>query len=313
METERSYFVYKHTNKINSKVYIGQTCQSPERRWNKGKGYKGSTYFYSAILKYGWDNFEHEILFDGLTLEEANRVEKDLIAKYKSNNKIYGYNLMDGGLNGLPNEETKQKLSDSHMGQKGYWTGKHRSEETKEKLRKASTGRIKTKEEKEKISKSNKGKIVSKETGDKISNSLKGKKLSKEHREKLSEAKKGDKNPNWEKRGAEAPAYGKKRSEQTKQRISTALKGHQRSEETKEKMRQSKLGENNPMFGKQLSLERKELYSKPVKCIETNTIYYGLREAEKQTGVNRNGIRKCCEKKQRTAGKLHWEYVEEGR
>ena len=41
--------IYMHRNLINNKVYIGQTIQKPEYRWNEGKGYKGSSLFYNAI------------------------------------------------------------------------------------------------------------------------------------------------------------------------------------------------------------------------------------------------------------------------
>ena len=61
------YKIYMHKNKINGKVYIGQTCTSLEERFGKnGIRYKGSTYFYNAIQKYGWDNFEHIILEDNI-------------------------------------------------------------------------------------------------------------------------------------------------------------------------------------------------------------------------------------------------------
>lgn len=43
-----AYTVYKHTNKINGKVYIGITSQNVKRRWQNGAGYYG-TYFYNAI------------------------------------------------------------------------------------------------------------------------------------------------------------------------------------------------------------------------------------------------------------------------
>lgn len=92
---------------------------------------------------------------------------------------------------------------------------------------------------------------------------------------------------------------------------SDALKGRKLSEATKEKISQSKMGEKNPMFGKEVPLERKKKFSKPVRCIETGIIYYSLREAERQTGISKSGIKKCCEKEQKTAGKLHWEYVKE--
>ncbi len=92
-----SYLVYKHTNLINNKVYIGITQQNTEKRWQKGRGYKRQPHFRDAIKKYGWDNFKHEILFDNLSKEQAIEKEIELIAKYKSNNRKYGYNISKGG------------------------------------------------------------------------------------------------------------------------------------------------------------------------------------------------------------------------
>lgn len=92
----RLYRVYKHTNRVNGKVYIGLTCQAPERRWQKGAGYAG-TLFGNAIRKYGWDAFEHEVIADGLTERDACEMEKRLIAEYKSNDREHGYNLSIGG------------------------------------------------------------------------------------------------------------------------------------------------------------------------------------------------------------------------
>ena len=75
-----NYTIYMHKNKINGKVYIGQTCQNPIKRWDNGRGYETSSRFYNAILKYGWDNFDHIILYSNLSLEEANIIEEKLIA-----------------------------------------------------------------------------------------------------------------------------------------------------------------------------------------------------------------------------------------
>lgn len=107
--------VYMHTNKINNKKYIGITEQKPEDRWKNGKGYKPTSHFRHAIEKYGWDNFEHEILFDNLTTEEAALKERELIAQYKTTNREYGYNNSNGGEVGFHythSPEAKKKMSE---------------------------------------------------------------------------------------------------------------------------------------------------------------------------------------------------------
>ena len=107
------YCIYLHKNKINNKIYIGQTCQKPQYRWNNGNGYKQCSYFYSAIQKYGWDNFEHIILENNLTAQQANQKEEEYIKYYKSNEKQFGYNLSAGGDNHKEiSELTRKKLSD---------------------------------------------------------------------------------------------------------------------------------------------------------------------------------------------------------
>lgn len=107
-----NYYIYKHTCLINGKIYIGQTCQNPEQRWGKnGQKYKGCSYFYEAIQKYGWDNFKHEIIEKKLTSSEANIREEYWINFYKSNNKQYGYNLKSGGANNEYSLSSREKMS----------------------------------------------------------------------------------------------------------------------------------------------------------------------------------------------------------
>lgn len=98
------YIVYKHTAP-NGKVYIGITGFDPEYRWlNNGRGYKTQTTFFNAIIKYGWINFRHEVLFDGLTKEEALDKEEELIQQYKSYDRRYGYNVsLRGAIYGKDN------------------------------------------------------------------------------------------------------------------------------------------------------------------------------------------------------------------
>ena len=98
-QAKKDYSIYIHTNKLNDKKYIGITRQTPERRWQKGKGYEG-TYFGNAISKYGWDGFKHEIIMQGLTKEEACNLEITLIRVHDTTNKEKGYNLSEGGQTG---------------------------------------------------------------------------------------------------------------------------------------------------------------------------------------------------------------------
>jgi hypothetical protein len=94
------YSVYIHTVKENGKKYIGQCTDDPKMRWGStGHRYKGQ-FFYRAISKYGWDNIRHDVIATGLTKEEANKLEIELIAKYKSNEREYGYNITPGGRDG---------------------------------------------------------------------------------------------------------------------------------------------------------------------------------------------------------------------
>ena len=161
----KKYLVYKHTNKVNGLVYIGITCQKPNARWKNGKGYKPgkdkdgnekTLYFWNAIQKYGWDGFDHLILVRGLTKEEAEWLEIQLIAAYDSTDRSKGYNMTKGGggTNGYKyTEESKQKISENHAdvsgennprygktGEKHPFYGKHHTEEAKQKMSEANKG-----------------------------------------------------------------------------------------------------------------------------------------------------------------------------
>ena len=153
------YTVYQHKNKINGKIYIGITSQKPEQRWRNGEGYKSSPHFYSAIQKYGWDNFEHNILFVELTKEQACLKEQELIKEFNSTNREYGYNSTSGGDIFVMNEETKQKISQALMGNQNN-LGHSCSEEKKKKISEAQKGREFTEEHKQKLSEAAKNRHV---------------------------------------------------------------------------------------------------------------------------------------------------------
>lgn len=94
------WYLYQHINKINNKSYIGKT-ENINKRWkNNGKNYQTCPRFWSAIISYGWDNFEHKILFICDSLEEINQKEKEYIKKYNTLDPNFGYNLAEGGTGG---------------------------------------------------------------------------------------------------------------------------------------------------------------------------------------------------------------------
>jgi group I intron endonuclease len=165
--------IYCATNKKNGKKYIGYTNNFHRRKiQHKSSAKCGSLYvFHKAIRKYGWDNFDWEILFQSENYQITIDKEVELIEKNET--KIKGYNLTLGGEGQKERNvslETRNKMSQNHANMKKennpFWKNKH------------------TLESKKMMSESLKGK----------SSPLKGKKLSKEHRDKLSFALKGNNN-----------------------------------------------------------------------------------------------------------------------
>lgn len=109
-----SYSVYKHIFP-NGKVYIGITSQPLEKRFENGRGYRKCPKIHNAILKYGWNNVEHEMLYSGLSKQEAEQKEIELIAFYGSVEN--GYNIEHGGnTTGTHSVETRKKISEGNKG-----------------------------------------------------------------------------------------------------------------------------------------------------------------------------------------------------
>lgn len=146
-------YIYAHINKQNNKVYVGQTIQNINTRFgNNGYNYNynRNNLFYNAIQKYGWNNFEHKIIYiieseskDDLLLA-LNSLEEQEILKYNSCNRECGYNVESGGKNTNKSDTTKQKISNSLKGKK-------HSEETKQKISNSLNGFKSSEEAKQKI------------------------------------------------------------------------------------------------------------------------------------------------------------------
>lgn len=111
---DKSYTVYQHIFP-NGKSYIGITCQSLDKRFENGKGYKQCPKMAKAIEKYGWANIIHKTIAKGLTKQEAENLEIAMIIRYDTIRN--GYNIEHGGnTTGTHNIETRKKIS---VGNKG--------------------------------------------------------------------------------------------------------------------------------------------------------------------------------------------------
>ena len=143
----KKWILYRHTSP-SGKVYIGITSKSnPNWRWQNGKGYVTCIYFYNAILKHGWDNIRHEILFRDLNESTAKGLEIELIRHYKDLG--ISYNITDGGEGSSGYKfslETIEKIANSLKGLK-------QSKETIAKRVEKNTGKIRSDEQKSKTSK----------------------------------------------------------------------------------------------------------------------------------------------------------------
>lgn len=226
------YCIYRITNKINGKTYIGQ-----HKYKDLNDDYMGSgKHLKAAQAKYGIENFKKEILvFNVSKKEHIDLLEKTFIAAEREKVGVENcYNITGGGEGALgrpTSKETKAKLSAANKGKvrtaamRAHWSAVHKGkklpEETRKKMSEAQKGRKLTEEHKRKLSEALKGKYVSEET-----------------RKKISEAKKGNTNTkgkHW------------KLSEETKKKISESLKGMKRTpftREHKKKLSEAKKGKH---------------------------------------------------------------------
>lgn len=157
-------YIYKITNKINQKIYIGKHASKRKNYWGSGKKIK------LAIKKYGKENFYKEIIEECTNEEQLSDREIFWINYFDARNKNVGYNILEGGegnsiicngywLNKKLSPEHKKNISKYHAdvsGEKNPMFGKNRSELFKENLRKIKTGlkyseKTKTKQSKKEL------------------------------------------------------------------------------------------------------------------------------------------------------------------
>ena len=272
-------YIYKHTSP-SGKVYIGQTCQKPENRWNNGKGYK-SGYFYCAIKKYGWNNIKHEVLFTGLDQLNADIIEEDLIYYYKQIGK--SYNLANGGFVNKgwnQSEESKKKISEANKGKK-------MSDEAKEKIRLSKLGEKNP----------NYGKSPSEETKQKISKAMKGKGTKKVMQ---IDPKSGEVVKIWDSETEVCEFYNGNHS-----LIYDAIRRHSLTK-----------GYYWQYEGEEiLPINNRNPHCRYVEQIDKNTlevikVWDSLSEVERQLNISTSNISNVCKGKRKTAGGFIWRMKE---
>lgn len=194
--------IYKTTNIINGKIYIGQSTKNDPDYFGSGLA------ITRAIKKYGKVHFTREILSETNDYELLQYLEMFWIIIYDSNNRNVGYNIRCGGSQSKHSESTKEKMK---ISSKIRWSKKEEREklsiarksikckphstETKNKIRKAHQGR--------------KRKPFSDEHKKKIGESIRGMKRSDMTKMKISESHRGNKNPMFGKSGNKNPMFGK--------------------------------------------------------------------------------------------------------
>lgn len=220
-------YIYKITNPINGKCYIGQTINNPKNRWHDYKKLKCKTQYklYNALKKYGPENFLYEIFDDSSTNQEELDFLEDIYILCLDSIEN-GYNCKPGGRGrGQQTEEIKQKISQKLKGHK-------QSIETIQKRHESNKGQKHSEETKQKLSSRFKG--VKRDIGI-IRRIIETKKhnnyiISNNTKQKISEALKGNKNC----------MFGKHHTAETKQKMSQSHKCRVISEETRKKISKKK-------------------------------------------------------------------------
>ena len=107
--------IYKITNLVNNKIYIGQTIQkNPKMRWYghqaDARGGK-NTHLYNSMRKYGVDQLLWEVIDSAHCLEELNDKEQYWLEEYRKTNEVY--NLREAGNNKMHSPDSIEKMKES--------------------------------------------------------------------------------------------------------------------------------------------------------------------------------------------------------
>ncbi len=191
--------IYKIENKINHKVYIGQSVDIYTRWYNHKHDLLNGVHYNSHLQKswnkYGEENFNFSVI-EKCSQDSLDTLEIKYISDYKSYDSDFGYNLSFGGSGGgVPTSETRQKLSAVNSGKNNPMYGKHHSEDTKEKIRQKKIGNQNAMYGKSGKLSPSYGRKHTEEELEKIRNANKNKRMSEDAKAKIRAAKSGENNP----------------------------------------------------------------------------------------------------------------------
>jgi len=277
--------IYKVTNLINNKIYIGQTIKSlntckrghfSDARNNRFNG----SIFLRAINKYSHNNFFWEELCECFSRKELDIMENFYICFYKSKDLDIGYNLIQG------------------RGRSGYVL----SEDSRKKISRKAKERLSIPENNPMY-----GKSVSDICGNKISKALKNHYLdncgtftNRKHSEK------SKKKMSISRTGSNNHFYGKELSKEHKQKISNSLKGRVFSEEHKKKLSNTRKGKR---LGSENKGSKRYIVTTPLGGIE---LVHGLAEFCRQNNLSQGHMSSCATGKRKTHKGYACRYYEEG-
>lgn len=298
-------YVYKTTNLINGKIYIGQKASEIFIESYKGSG----IILIKALDKYGEENFKVEILEECNSKDELDLVEKKWIKILKATDDSIGYNIAEGGQGGNLGDKVNTRISTAlrgkskHKGWHPYNNGiniihLYNGEPIPEGF---VYGNLPKSEESIKKWKNTMNSKSSKEL--------------EEIRNKRNETRK----KTLEKKSEEERALVGKHISEGRKGIEPWNKGKSwLTEEHKEKLRESASKPKSEEHRKHLSESRKlsgcskgekNPRAKKVLCLETGVVYGYSGEAAKDLNLSARQIRKCCNGGVETVGGFHWKFL----
>jgi len=215
--------IYKATNKIDGKIYVGQTMRNLKARLKQYVSLVGQkskrNKFVNALRKYGFDNFTFEIIDTGENIDELNKKEIMWIEFYQSISPNLGYNVDIGGHNALKSIFCKNKI-------KSALKGRHLSEQHRKKISISMSGK------KHPFYGHQGGGVICKKCGVIHNFTMAGKHLKPEAVEKVAAAHRG-----------------KKHTPEHRKNISDSKKGIRATPEHRKALSIARTGEKNPLFG----------------------------------------------------------------